>query len=389
MAARTAARLPSAGASRSLVAGHGVGHRHRRASTPSPTGDDDGADGGARTEAAADAPDDATTTSVEDDETDEGDEERREADESAAPASGFEHRGPAHLPGQRRPAPTTARDPVPTAPAGAVELPRGVGRDVRASPSVGSETRTVVRVGVDRPAVGVRARRPHVGRVRRLRPGTSTSSTGETGADILPPFPTGDIIKGSVTDRPRRLPARVLRLTGQRASTSSPSTGPSRPSCGRCPPTPCRRRCGTTTGTARALVLDDYLIEGGENSQFHVVKLNRSYGADGLVQVDPELVFNTPGWDQELLDDIGDTQVSIENSVAVHDGVAYFTQLAAGSCRAGTSAASTRGRADAGVPVLDRRRHRRVASSSTRRASSTSPPSTSGATPAARRSGSC
>ena len=55
------------------------------------------------------------------------------------------------------------------------------------------------------------------------------------------------------------------------------------------------------------------------------MKLNRGYGADGLVQVDPQLVFNTPGWDEQLLDDIGDRQVSIENSVAVHDGVAYFT----------------------------------------------------------------
>jgi hypothetical protein len=73
-----------------------------------------------------------------------------------------------------------------------------------------------------------------------------------------------------------------------------------------------------------ALVIDDYLVEGGENSQFHIVKLNRSYGPDGLVQVDPELVFNTPGWDQELLNAIGDRDVSIENSVAVHDGVAYF-----------------------------------------------------------------
>ena len=31
------------------------------------------------------------------------------------------------------------------------------------------------------------------------------------------------------------------------------------------------------------LVLDDYLFEGGENSQFHIVKLNRSTGADGKV----------------------------------------------------------------------------------------------------------
>ena len=47
------------------------------------------------------------------------------------------------------------------------------------------------------------------------------------------------------------------------------------------------------------LMIGDYLFEGGENSQFHIVKLNRSYGADGLVQVAPELVFNTPGWDEE------------------------------------------------------------------------------------------
>ena len=49
------------------------------------------------------------------------------------------------------------------------------------------------------------------------------------------------------------------------------------------------------------LVIDDYLFEGGENSQFHVVKLNRDYGPDGRVTVAPELVFNTPGWDDELI----------------------------------------------------------------------------------------
>ncbi len=75
------------------------------------------------------------------------------------------------------------------------------------------------------------------------------------------------------------------------------------------------------------LVIDDYLFEGGENSRFHIVKLNRSYGPDGLVQVDPELVFNAPGWDDELLAALGTRQrdVSIENSVAVHDDVAYFS----------------------------------------------------------------
>ena len=31
------------------------------------------------------------------------------------------------------------------------------------------------------------------------------------------------------------------------------------------------------------VIIDDYLFEGGENSQFHIVKLNRGYGADGKV----------------------------------------------------------------------------------------------------------
>ena len=71
-------------------------------------------------------------------------------------------------------------------------------------------------------------------------------------------------------------------------------------------------------------MLDDFLVEGGENSQFHVVKLNRSYAPDGTVAVAPSLVFNTPGWDDELLGAIGDNEVSIENSVVMWGDTAYF-----------------------------------------------------------------
>ena len=72
------------------------------------------------------------------------------------------------------------------------------------------------------------------------------------------------------------------------------------------------------------LVIDDYLFEGGENSQFHIVKLNRVYGPDGKVTVNPQLVFHAPGWDQELLNNIGDKDVSIENSVAIVGNAVYF-----------------------------------------------------------------
>ncbi|MGH9227220.1 MAG: PQQ-binding-like beta-propeller repeat protein [Acidimicrobiales bacterium] len=147
----------------------------------------------------------------------------------------------------------------------------------------------------------------------------------ETGQDILPPFPTGDIIKGSVSvdgeglplvysgsrdnklhvvaiDRPQ--PTELWTLDAEAVSPT----------------------LWNNDWDGSPLVLGDFLYEGGENSQFHIVKLNRSIGDDGLVQVAPELVFNTPGWDDELLNALNTRQqdVSIENSVAYHEGVIYF-----------------------------------------------------------------
>lgn len=83
-----------------------------------------------------------------------------------------------------------------------------------------------------------------------------------------------------------------------------------------------------------ALLVGDYLLEGGENGWLYVVRLNRSYDAAGLVQVDPQVV-TIPGFDDELLSTVAqpgeitgsgiDTRydVSIESSVAYRDGVVY------------------------------------------------------------------
>ena len=73
-----------------------------------------------------------------------------------------------------------------------------------------------------------------------------------------------------------------------------------------------------------ALVIGDYLLEGGENSWFYVVRLHRHYGKSGLVQVRPKIVALIPGFDRQLLADLGDHDVSIEGSVAFRDGVVYF-----------------------------------------------------------------
>jgi hypothetical protein len=55
------------------------------------------------------------------------------------------------------------------------------------------------------------------------------------------------------------------------------------------------------------------------------VRLNRSYGPDGLVQVAPELVFTAPAWDDELLANLPDDRVSVENAVTMVGDIAYFT----------------------------------------------------------------
>ncbi|MEV8517031.1 PQQ-binding-like beta-propeller repeat protein [Dactylosporangium sp. NPDC051484] len=144
-----------------------------------------------------------------------------------------------------------------------------------------------------------------------------------TGERIMPDFKTGDIIKGSVTVDPDGFP---LLYSGSRdnyyrviALDRGTPTELWKLSADAVKPT-----LWNDDWDGSGLIIDDYLLEGGENSQFHIVKLNRSYGPDGKVTVDPKLVFHTPGWDDQLLKDFGDTNVSIENSVAVYKDTVYF-----------------------------------------------------------------
>lgn len=147
---------------------------------------------------------------------------------------------------------------------------------------------------------------------------------GDTGERILPDFPVDDIIKGSVTIDPDGYPLvyvgardnklRVISFDGPVAtelwSLDAASVTPT-------------LHDDDWDGTP--LVLDDHLFEGGENSQWFVVRLNRGYdSATGAVTVAPEVVFNAPGWDDELLDAVGDDNVSIESSVAISGDTVWF-----------------------------------------------------------------
>ncbi len=72
------------------------------------------------------------------------------------------------------------------------------------------------------------------------------------------------------------------------------------------------------------------------------MKLNRGYDADGLVTVDPQIVFSTDGWDAELLDAVGD-DVSIENSVAISGDTVYFANSGGSGAGLGPQRASSTG----------------------------------------------
>lgn len=145
-----------------------------------------------------------------------------------------------------------------------------------------------------------------------------------TGEPLYESFVTGDLIKGTVTSDPDGYPLlyvgsrdnylRVLALDrGNRPvelwSLSSDTA-----------PNP----VWNNDWDGSPLVVDDYLLEGGENSWFYLVKLNRDYDAGGKVRVDPRVVLTVPGFDDQLFADLGDQEVSIESSVALHEGVAYF-----------------------------------------------------------------
>lgn len=147
---------------------------------------------------------------------------------------------------------------------------------------------------------------------------------GTTGEPVLLELQTGDLAKGSATSDPDGYPLyyagsrdnflRVIALDRPEprvlwqldANTSVPNP------------------MWNNDWDGAPLVIDDYLLEGGENSWFHVIRLNRDYDDAGRVTVDPEVVLTVPGFDEELMAALPDTNVSIESSVAFFDGVAYF-----------------------------------------------------------------
>ncbi|MEO6988999.1 MAG: PQQ-binding-like beta-propeller repeat protein [Aquihabitans sp.] len=153
---------------------------------------------------------------------------------------------------------------------------------------------------------------------------------GADGSEITGGYDMTDIIKGSVTRDPDGYPLlysgsradfHILAMDrddGQAATLWSMSADDVSPTK------------WNNDWDSSPLVIDDYLFEGGENGQWYVIKLNRDYGDDGKVTVDPEVVFHAPAWDDQLLSDLAGSgsrvnDVSIENSLAISGNTVYFT----------------------------------------------------------------
>jgi PQQ-like domain len=146
----------------------------------------------------------------------------------------------------------------------------------------------------------------------------------QTGERIIDDFPTGDIIKGTVTIDPDGYPIVYFGSRDNYFRAVAFDRGKQPKELWKLSASAVSPTLWNDDWDGSGLVLDDYLFEGGENSQFHIVKLNRGYDPNGKATVNPKLVFHTPGWDAQLLKDTHDNNVSIESAVTVVGDTVYF-----------------------------------------------------------------
>ena len=150
---------------------------------------------------------------------------------------------------------------------------------------------------------------------------------GATGKPMRPDLHTGDLAKGSATSDAQGYPLyyagsrdnnlRVIAMDRPKPTVLWSTNAHDVP-----------HLVWNDDWDGAPLEIGDYLLEGGENSWFYVIRLHRHYDANHLVQVKPKIVMLVPGWDAELHREVTDDDYSIENSVAYYKGVVYFSNSA-------------------------------------------------------------
>lgn len=143
-----------------------------------------------------------------------------------------------------------------------------------------------------------------------------------SGEAMMPRFVTGDIIKGSVTLDPDGFPLiyfgsrdnklRIVSFDGDQPTElwsldANAVSG-----------------IWNNDWDGNPVIVDDIMYQGGENGWFFAYALNRGYGTDGKVTVDPQRLLAIPGYDNDLIQRSG-RNLSIEASPVVYEQRVYFT----------------------------------------------------------------
>jgi hypothetical protein len=145
-----------------------------------------------------------------------------------------------------------------------------------------------------------------------------------TGERLLPDFKGGDIFKGSAVVDPDGYPLiymgcrdnkwRIIAIDRDKPTELFNLDADELP-----------RPLWNDDWDSSVVIRDDYAFEGGENSHFYILKLNRGYDAEGKVTVAPQIVLDFPSWTASLLEKLGDRDVSVENSPCLVGDRVYFS----------------------------------------------------------------
>jgi len=146
----------------------------------------------------------------------------------------------------------------------------------------------------------------------------------DTGKEIIPPFVATDIFKGSINVDPDGYP--IVYMGCRDGNWRAISFDRGKPvELWRLNYRDASPVIWNKDWDGNVVIRNDYAFIPGENSHFFIVKLNRGHDVNGKVTMNPKIVLDFPGWTAQELKNIGDNDVSIENSPALVGDRLYFS----------------------------------------------------------------